>query len=69
MWDFKIQTDNPIEANKPDIVVFNKESKDCYIIDIACPFDTRIDHKTKEKLEKVSGFAERIKTSLEVQGS
>ena len=68
LWDFKIQTDNPIEANKPDIVVFNKESKDCYIIDIACPFDTRIDHKTKEKLEKYQDLR-RIKTSLEVQDS
>ena len=61
MWDFKIQTDNPIEANKPDIVVFNKESKDCYIIDIACPFDTRIDHKTKEKLEKYQDLRRELK--------
>ena len=28
LWDFKIQTDNPIEANKPDIVVFNKKIKE-----------------------------------------
>ena len=61
LWDFKIQTDNPIEANKPDIVVFNKESKDCYIIDVACLFDTSIDHKTKEKLEKYQDLPRDLK--------
>ena len=57
LWDFKTQTDNPIEANKPDIVVFNKESKDCHIIDIACPFDTRID----QKLEKYQDLRRELK--------
>ena len=61
LWDFKIQTSNPIEANKPNIVVFNKESKDCYIFNIACPFDTRIDHKTKEKLEKYQDLRRELK--------
>ena len=40
LWDFKIQTDLPIEANKPDIVVLVKIMRKCFIIDIACPFDT-----------------------------
>ena len=48
LWDFKIQANNVIEANKPNIVVFNKENKDCYIIDIACLFDKKIDHKQKK---------------------
>ncbi len=52
LWDFKIQTDIPIEANKPDIVVLNKETGDCYIINVACPLDTRIEEKAKEKLDK-----------------
>ena len=41
LWDFKIQTDNKIGNNKPDIVVLDKIELECVIIDAACPFDTR----------------------------
>ena len=44
LWDFKIQTDNKIEHNKP---VLNKIEQKCLIIDVACPFDTWM----KEKVE------------------
>ena len=46
-WDFKIQTDNEIEHNKPDIVVLGKTKRKCLVIDVACPFDIRL--KDKEK--------------------
>ena len=49
LWDFKIQTDRHIDHNKPDIVLLNKEEKSCFIIDVACPFDTRIDSKEKNE--------------------
>ena len=51
LWDFKIQTDQRIDHNKPDIVVFEKQSRSCTIIDIACPFDTRVNSKEREKVE------------------
>ena len=35
LWDFKIQTDNKIEHNKP---VLNEKEQKCLIIDVACPF-------------------------------
>ena len=47
-WDFKIQTDNEIEHNKPDIVVLDKIKRKCLVIDVACPFDIRL--KDKETL-------------------
>ena len=38
--------------NKPDIVVMDKKERKCLIIDIACPFDTRISEKENwEKFE------------------
>ena len=40
--DFKIQTDNKIEHNKPDIVVVGKTERYFLIIDVACPFDIRV---------------------------
>ena len=45
LWDFPMQTESKIEHNRPDIVVIEKKSKACYIIDVACPFDTRIEKK------------------------
>ena len=52
LWDFSIQTDHQIEANRPDIVVLEKTSRKCLLIDIACPFETRVANKEKEKVEK-----------------
>ena len=50
LWDFSIEIDHPVEANKPDIVVLDKNTRECLIIDVACPFDTRVGGKTKERL-------------------
>ena len=52
LWDFKIQTDKPLESNRPDITVLNKRENTCWIIDVACPFDTRVAEKEREKIEK-----------------
>ena len=41
LWDFSIQTDHPIEANRPDIVVLEKTSRKCLLA-----------NKEKEKIEK-----------------
>ena len=32
LWDFKIQTDNKVEHNKPDIVVLDKIERKCLIL-------------------------------------
>lgn len=40
-----------IDHNKPDLVLLDKKGKTCYIIDVACPFDTRVEKKEKEKFE------------------
>ena len=39
---FQIQTDKKIQQSKPDIVVFDKENKEYWLTDIACPLDFRI---------------------------
>lgn len=51
-WDFNIYTDHVIEARRPDIVLVNKETKECVVIDIAVPGDVRVDRKEDEKIEK-----------------
>ena len=50
-WDFKIQLEYHIEHNKPDIVLLNREDKSCIIVNVACPSDTRIITKKREKID------------------
>ena len=50
LWDFKIQTDNKVEHNKPDIIVLEKIERKCMIIDVTCPFDIGVKDKEKRKL-------------------
>ena len=51
MCDFSIQTEAKIDHNKPDILLLDKKKKTCFIIDVACPFDTWIGKKEREKVE------------------
>ena len=50
-WDFKIQLEYHIEHNKPDIVLLNREDKACIIVNVACPSDTRIITRKREKID------------------
>ena len=51
-WDLNIYTDHVIAARRPDIVVVNKETNECLLIDIAVPGDLRVERKEDEKVEK-----------------
>ena len=52
LWEFIIQTDHVIEAQRPDLVVVDKKTGTCRIIDFAVPGDGRFGKKEKEKIEK-----------------
>ena len=52
LWDFAIQTDHVIEARRPDLILIKKEENTCIIVDFAIPYDTRIEQKEKENIEK-----------------
>ena len=54
LWDFPIQADKTLELNQPDITVIDNKSKKCLLIDLACPLDTRIEKKEKEKCTNCS---------------
>ncbi|XP_068707395.1 uncharacterized protein [Montipora foliosa] len=60
LWDFRIQTDHQIEHNRPDVVVLDKIERSCYVIDIACSFDTRVLEKEQEKMEKYQELKREI---------
>ena len=67
LWDFPIQTGYRLEHNRPDIVLENKKDRSCLLIDIACPFDTRIDRKEKEKIEVYQDLKREIKRMWNVK--
>ena len=52
LWDFAIQTDKEIEHRRTDIVVIDKEKRECKIIDIAVPGDQNIRVRELEKITK-----------------
>ena len=61
LWDFKIQTDKVLEHNKPDILLFNKNTRTCLIVDVACPFDTRVVEREGDKIDRYQDLKWEIK--------
>ena len=51
LWDFIIQTDHVIEAQRLDLVVVYEKRRTFKIIDFAVPGNSRIEEKEKEKRE------------------
>jgi len=49
LWNMQIQTDRKLAHNKPDIVIKDKQNKNCYIIDVAIPSDFNLIKKEAEK--------------------
>ena len=58
LWDFTIQTGHFITARRPDI---DKEHHECEITDFAIPYDTRVNDKEVEKIEKYLDLARELK--------
>ena len=52
LWDSPIITDKHVPCNKPDIVIQEKKSDRCQIIDVAIPSDYNIQKKATEKMSK-----------------
>ena len=47
LWDFSIQTDHVIEAQRPYLVVVDKKDRSSKTIDFAVPGDSRTEEKGK----------------------
>ena len=53
--------DNAMEASRPDLILVDKKTKLCGIIDVAVPGDCRIHEKEIEKIEKYSNLKRELK--------
>ena len=60
-WDKKISVQPPVENNRPDIVLWNLETKKCAIIDICVPMDVNVAREEKEKCDKYLLLSSRLK--------
>ena len=56
-----IHCDHQIQHRKPDIVLIEKESKLCWIIDISCPADNEVCDKGGMKKDRYDRVAFEIK--------
>ena len=51
LWDVTIQTNHVIEARRSDMVITDKTKYEYKIIDFACPLDSRIEEREKDKMK------------------
>ena len=66
LWDFSIQTDHVIEAQRPDLVAVDKD-RICKITDFTVPGDTRIEEKEKDKIEKYQDLGRELQKICNVK--
>ena len=67
MWDFSVQTDHVIEAERPDLVAVDKKERSCKIIDIAVPGDCRIEEKEQDKIDKYQDLGRELQKIWNVE--
>ena len=60
LWDFRIQTDQQLNHNRPDIVIHDKEKNESKIIDVSCPFDGRVIDREEEKKGKYKDLRREV---------
>ena len=67
LWDFSIQTDKEIRANRPDIIFVDKREQTVMFIDVTIPNDHNIIEKKLEKIEKYTDLGIEIKELWNMQ--
>ena len=50
-WNVSIKTATKVPHNKPDLIIWNYETKDCTIIEFSCPLEINTTRKVSEKRE------------------
>ena len=61
LWNFTVHTDHFITARRTDIIFIDKEHHEYQKIDFVIPYDTRVDDKEVEKIEKYLDLAKELK--------
>ena len=69
LWDFDIQTDHLISATRPGLIIINKKSRTCKIVDIAVQADHRIKMKECKKKDKYLDIDRELKKLWNMKGT
>ena len=69
LLEFAIQTDKKIEYRRPDIVVTDKDKRECKIIDIAAPGDRNIKMKKTETITKYQDLRLQVQKLWDVKAT
>ena len=69
LWDFSIQRQTKLDHNKLSLILFEKKEEICYIVDVACPFDSRIEKKEKKWVKSYTDLKYEILKILKNQGT
>ena len=65
LWDMPINTDKEIKANRPDIVIKNKQKRLRTLIDMAVPSERNVASKEVEKISKYKDLEIEISKNVE----
>jgi len=68
LWDMSIQTDREIKANRPDIVIKDKQEKSCLLIDMSIPTEKNTSVKVTERLSKYKDLGIEIERMWRDEG-
>ncbi|XP_066930550.1 uncharacterized protein [Clytia hemisphaerica] len=61
LWDFPINTDRAIKANRTDMVVKDRKKRTCLLIDMSVPSDRNVSVKMFDELSKYKDLEIEIK--------
>ena len=64
IWDINIQCDNVMEAKRSNLILVDKKTKLCVIIDFAIQGDCRICEKEIENIKKYQNLKRELKRLL-----
>ena len=53
-WNVKVKTTTNIKKNRPDLIIWNLNSKECQVVEFSCLGDINVTRKLQEK-EKTHG--------------
>ena len=59
-WDYQFTTLTKLPHNRPDIVIWNCDTKVCKIIDICVPLDTNIDLREETKSNNYISLVDQL---------
>ena len=62
-WNLSIKTARKTKNNKPDLIIWNSQTKTCQVVEFSCPTDINVSKKVSEK-ENIYGPLIRSKQLL-----